>query len=96
MHIQNDSTKVYKDEKEAPKFYKRDLLQVLQERNELKEEVDLLREELALTRTLVDPCVIIMRDGLDLIQLLSCSEIRRREARQSLRRPRSETRVREM
>ena len=35
---------------ESPKFYKKDLLVVLKERNELKEQLDALRDELNMTR----------------------------------------------
>lgn len=35
---------------ESPKFFKKDLLAVLRERNELKEEIDSLRDELNMTR----------------------------------------------
>lgn len=35
---------------EPPKFYKQDLLAVLRERNELKEELDSLRDELYVTK----------------------------------------------
>ena len=35
---------------EPPKFYKQDLLAVLRERNELKEELDGLRDDLYVTK----------------------------------------------
>ena len=35
---------------QSPRFYKDDLLRVLKERNELKEEIDHLRDELSLTQ----------------------------------------------
>ena len=42
------------DELQSPKFYKDDLLRVLKERNELKEEMDSLRDELSLTQAYVE------------------------------------------
>ena len=35
---------------ESPKFYKKDLLAVLRERNELKEQLDAVREELNMAK----------------------------------------------
>ena len=45
----SDSQKAGSNE-EHPKFYKKDLLTVLRERNELKEELDSVREELNMAR----------------------------------------------
>ena len=44
---------VQPDDKDKPKFYKRDLLAVLKERNELKEELESLRDELAQSKASV-------------------------------------------
>lgn len=54
-----DSPEV-QDERDTPKFYKRDLITVLRERNELKEELDSLRDELAMAKALVNHCSVIL------------------------------------
>ncbi len=42
---------VAKETVDKPRFYKRDLLVVLTEKNELKDELNSTREELALAKT---------------------------------------------
>ena len=49
-----------RDERDTPKFYKRDLITVLRERNELKEELDSMRDELAMAKALVNDCSVIL------------------------------------
>ena len=49
---------------ETPKFYKKDLLAVLKEKNELKEEYDALRDELSLAKASVE--LYLLRDKLDM------------------------------
>ena len=46
-HVVNSCTP---GQQEYPKFYKKDLLAVIRERNELKEKLDGLKEELSMTR----------------------------------------------
>ncbi len=49
--ILQESGEVPEDMQAKPKFYKRDLLVVLREKHELKEELDTTREELAMAKT---------------------------------------------
>lgn len=50
LHSQLTTGSYSSQGQESPKFYKKDLLVVLRERNELKEQLDALRDELNMTR----------------------------------------------